>query len=73
MEYFNVSNMVRKISMKICQICSVDFTVKKFLINNELKNQVKKDLDIEKITASILANRGIEGPDLAVFLDLTIL
>ena len=38
-------------------------------INNELKNQVKKDLDIEKITASILANRGIEGPDLAVFLE----
>ena len=41
-------------------------------INNELKNQVKKDLDIEKITASILANRGIEGPDLAVFLDHTL-
>ena len=41
-------------------------------INNELKNQVKIDLDIEKITASILANRGIEGPDLAVFLDHTL-
>ena len=41
-------------------------------INNELKNQVKKDFDIEKITASILANRGIEGPDLAVFLDHTL-
>ena len=41
-------------------------------INNELKNQVKKNLDIEKITASILANRGIEGPDLAVFLDHTL-
>ncbi len=41
-------------------------------INNELKNQVKKDLDVEKITASILANRGIEGPDLAVFLDHTL-
>tara|TARA_Y100000817_G_scaffold213981_1_gene168180 strand:+ start:4572 stop:6341 length:1770 start_codon:yes stop_codon:yes gene_type:complete len=41
-------------------------------INNELKNQVKKDHDIEKITASILANRGIEGPDLAVFLDHTL-
>ena len=41
-------------------------------INNELKNQVKKDLDIEKLTASILANRGIEGPDLAVFLDHTL-
>ena len=41
-------------------------------INNELKNQVKKDLDIENITASILANRGIEGPDLAVFLDHTL-
>ena len=41
-------------------------------INNELKNQVKKDLDIEKITASILANRGIEGPDLAIFLDHTL-
>ena len=40
-------------------------------INNELKNQVKKDLDIEK-DASILANRGIEGPDLAVFLDHTL-
>ncbi len=40
--------------------------------NNELKNQVKKDLDIEKITASILANRGIEGPGLAVFLDHTL-
>ena len=41
-------------------------------IKNELKNQVKIDLDIEKITASILANRGIEGPDLAVFLDHTL-
>lgn len=41
-------------------------------INNELKNQVKKDLDIEKLTASILANRDIEGTDLAVFLDHTL-
>jgi single-stranded-DNA-specific exonuclease len=41
-------------------------------VNDELKNQVKKDLDIEKLTASILANRGIEGPDLAVFLDHTL-
>ena len=41
-------------------------------INDVLKNQVKKDLDIENITASILANRGIEGPDLAVFLDHTL-
>ena len=41
-------------------------------ISNELKNQVKKDLDIEKLTASILANRDIEGPDLAVFLDHTL-
>lgn len=41
-------------------------------INNELKNPVKKDLDIEKLTASILANRDIEGTDLAVFLDHTL-
>ena len=41
-------------------------------INNELKTPVKKDLYIEKITASILTNRGIEGPDLAVFFDHTL-
>ena len=41
-------------------------------VNSELKNQGEKDLDIEKLTASILANRGIEGPDLAIFLDHTL-
>ena len=41
-------------------------------VNSELKNQVKKDLGIEKLTTSILANRGIAGPDLAVFLDHTL-
>ena len=41
-------------------------------VNNELKNQVKSDFGIEKLTSSILANRGIEGPDLAVFLDHTL-
>tara|TARA_B100001939_G_scaffold31705_1_gene24836 strand:- start:95 stop:1864 length:1770 start_codon:yes stop_codon:yes gene_type:complete len=41
-------------------------------VNNELKNQVKSDFGIEKLTTSILANRGIEGPDLAVFLDHTL-
>lgn len=41
-------------------------------INNEFKNQVKKDFDIAQLTASILANRGIEGPDLAIFLDHTL-
>ena len=41
-------------------------------VNSELKNQGEKDLDIEKLTASILANRGIEGSDLAIFLDHTL-
>ncbi len=41
-------------------------------VNSELKNQVKSDFGIEKLTTSILANRGIEGPDLAVFLDHTL-
>jgi len=41
-------------------------------VNSELKNLGEKDLDIEKLTASILANRGIEGPDLAIFLDHTL-
>ena len=41
-------------------------------INDEVKNQVKKDFDIEKLMASILANRGIKGPELAIFLDHTL-
>ena len=41
-------------------------------INNEVKNQITNGFDIEKLVASILINRGIEGPELAIFLDHTL-
>ena len=41
-------------------------------INNEVKNQITNGFDIEKLVASILVNRGIEGPELAIFLDHTL-
>ena len=31
MEYYNVSILERKMALKVCQICAVDFTVDKFL------------------------------------------
>ena len=52
MEYFNVSNMVRKIPMKICQICSVDFTVKKFLI------PLIDDLEASNHEVTIVCSKG---------------
>ena len=41
-------------------------------INNEVKNQITNGFDIENLVASILVNRGIEGPELAIFLDHTL-
>jgi hypothetical protein len=44
--------MVRKISMKICQICSVDFTVKKFLI------PLIDDLEASNHEVTIVCSKG---------------
>ena len=41
-------------------------------INSEVKNQSTNGFDIEKLVATILTNRGIEGPELAIFLDHTL-
>ena len=32
MEYHNVSIMEKRMALKVCQVCAVDFTVDKFLI-----------------------------------------
>ena len=31
MEYFNVSSLEKRMALKICQLCAVDFTLKHFL------------------------------------------